>query len=266
METPGTNGTISSRPWMVIDDDVKKKSKAKPLIINHIFYECSKLIIDDEYWSNIFIKASYGKFQKGFSYKNSRIIYRVKTKVVSEEVPNDAYRALDVIYNFMRKTASISSSMDKTRDQDRIAGYMANSKSLADMKWSEISNKMKLILLYNFIEDVSYVFKFNENEKREFERLLNIGFSLSYLDREDIVFNGGRIEEIYGIYRTSNGSFCFTKDRKAKIKKTTKTKKEESKNIFREQWKKFLHRFLPVDVDNDTTDKSNWTKVSITSS
>ena len=107
---PGSYAVGTTRSWMTVNESAiqignaimnqipqyaipGKKSKAQHVIVNPIFMECVKYI-EDEHWRNIFIKAAGGKFPKGFTYKDNKLIYRIRTKVIQQEIPQDVFNAI----------------------------------------------------------------------------------------------------------------------------------------------------------------------------
>jgi hypothetical protein len=242
---------ISTRPWMssTATENVttNKKSKAQPIIIHEIFNECSQLT-DDPFWKSVFEKSATGRFPRGFTYKNNILTYKVKTKTYTLEVSSEPYLALQKCVEFMRQTAKISSEADKEREKIEIEEKINSSTTTEQTSWGSIKKKnVKNMLFSNYINKISKMYNFDRKQKETYKITLNIGFSLGYLNKDDIVFEKGEIKNIKGlIYDAATKNYIVDPKRQPKLKKTNKISKTEtkSKNSLISLWNDFIDYYI----------------------
>ena len=137
---------LDKAPITIVAPTQAKKSKAQPTIVHKIFYECGRLL-DDEYWKNVFTKASYGKFPKGFTFKDNKLTYRYKSKVHVQEIPLETSSALKTIVLFMKKTGQIMSECDKRRDQEDLELHNECAVNVLDTTWDKLSKSIRTLMI-----------------------------------------------------------------------------------------------------------------------
>lgn len=240
--------TIQSRPWMTSvqsgpSTSVKpRKSKAQPVIVHQIFMDCAQLT-DDPLWKSVFENAAFGKFPRGFTYREGVLSYKVRSKVFTFEMPQLAYEALPQCVDFMKRTGKISSKADQEQDRAEIEERLQNQVTLDRCSWGDIKKKkVKALLISSYIEDTARAYHMTQKQKEYFKIVLNVGFSLGYLNKDDIVFEEGQVQNITGlVYDEALRKFVIDPSRTPKLKKTTKVTPElKSKLSFIDMWYDFV--------------------------
>lgn len=241
--------TIQSRPWMnAIQSSTTtttakpRKSKAQPVVVNPIFMECAQLT-DDPLWKSLFENSAYGKFPRGFTYREGVLSYKVRSKVFTFEMPQLAYEALPQCVDFMKRTGKIASKADQEQDRMEIEERLQNQVTLDRCNWSDIKKKkVKALLISSYIEETAKAYNMSSKQKEYFKIVLNVGFSLGYLNKDDIVFEEGQVRSITGLtYDPVLKKFAIDSTRTAKLKKTSKITPElKSKLSFIDMWYDFV--------------------------
>lgn len=244
--------SIQARPWMtpVSGGAPKaKKSKAQPVIVNPIFLECSQLT-DDSLWKELLENASHGKFPRGFTYRDNILTYKIRSKTFTLEVSNNPFEALTQCIDFMKRTARIASEADKERDRFEIEEKLREQVALDQCNWSDIKKKkVKALLISSFIERTARERCYTPKQKDYFKMILNVGFSLGYLSKNDIVFEGGQITRIEGLLLEPK--VHLDPRRSPKIKKSNKhtssdTTGKSSKFSFIDLWYGLINYYISL--------------------
>lgn len=239
--------TIQSRPWLTSTQNnttttKTRKARAQPVVVHPIFLDCSQLT-DDPLWKSVFENAAYGKFPRGFTYREGVLTYKVRSKTFTFEVPQVAYEALPQCVDFIKRTSKIASKADREQDRAEIEERLQNQVTLDKCSWSDIKKKkVKALLISSFIEEVARNYHMTSKQKEYFKTVLNVGFSLGYLDKDDIVFEHGQVRSITGlIYDNTLRKFVIDPSRTAKLRKTTKPAPEPRPKLsFIDMWYEFV--------------------------
>jgi len=231
-QTPGNYAILGAR-------NLNKPNKKTINIINPIFVKCSELIRDD-FWKKIFQKASLGKFPRNFSYKNNKLSYKYRNKVFTREISDDPYDALSTITTFMRQTGKILSDEDKKISLEIAEANTVSVTTIFNKKWTDLGNKLKKILIYDFVDKLSKEYGSTHENTVQLSRVINCGIELGYIDKDDINYCNGKIISIAGLCNDENKDFYIEYKHEPKIKKCSKSAAKKTKNIFLEAWENLL--------------------------
>lgn len=176
----------------------KKKKKTLKTIIYPIFEKCSELT-EDKFWQSIFMDCAYGKFPRGYNFKNNLLTYRKANKMNRLEVNDIPYEVFTSIIDFLQKTSGIMSVEDRKRlEKKNEENIYVNQNSVT---WKDIkTEKMKDIMICEFITDVAEKMNMNEEEKNDLTTTIKKGFILKYFTSNNIIMFEGRISEIEGLF------------------------------------------------------------------
>lgn len=180
--------------------EAEKKSKKtiKP-IVNPIFETCTELI-SDPYWQGIFRDCARGKFPRGFSYKNGLINYRKGSKMIRLEVSKSPPEALQEVRDFFQKMAGLLSDEDRSRMKRLEEEQLLEQSCQQFESWKDVKgDKLKDILISEFITDMCLKYDLDENAKRELFTNVRKGFMLKCFGAQNIEMENGRIVEIEGL-------------------------------------------------------------------
>jgi hypothetical protein len=219
-----------------------KKSKAQPVIVNPVFQECSTMTIDP-FWISIFEKAAIGRYPRGFMFKNGTFTYKVKTKTYTLDIPENAEEVYKKTIDFMKKTAKLSSEIDRENDRQEIE-EKTSSVTFEQTNWGDIKKKkIKNMLLSTYISKISKIHNFDRKQTETLKMNINVGFCLGFFNKNDIIFQNGEIIEIKGlIYDQTEKNYIIDPKRQPKAKKIAKTSEtvEKPKLSFISLWNDFL--------------------------
>jgi hypothetical protein len=191
-KTPVTTGTGNRR-----------KKTLKP-VIHPIFEQCASLS-NDEFWQNTFMDCARGKFPRGYSFKNNLLTHKKGNKVSTLELNNSPTDVFIMVLKFFQSVSGILSEADRKRKQDEEDIKLAEEAECEDITWRDVRvEKLKEVMISEFINSLSSKMKFNEEEKRELITTVKKGLMLKYFNSNNIVMEGGRIVEIDGLIFNRN--------------------------------------------------------------
>ena len=231
---------------------VKKKKTLKP-IINPIFEQCASLT-EDKFWIATFMDCARGKFPRGFSFRNDLLTYKKANKAQRLEVSDSPSEAFTSIIEFFQKVGGIMSVLDRQmlqkNEDEKLVEKMAQR---IDSEWKDIKiEKMKDILINEFIVDVAEKMEMDENEIKELTTTVKKGIMLKYFGRDNIKMENGKIVAIEGlIYNEKTKEYEIDKSyitkrsgRKVIGLGIEEAPHQKSKNTlnFLELWEKFLEQ------------------------
>lgn len=182
-----------------IETDKKRKKILKP-VVNPIFEKCAS-ITDDEYWKIILTECSLGKFPRYFSFKPNLLTYRKGNKMISLELSKSPSNALLDVLEFFQKFGGLLSEKDRLRmkklEEEKLLEKLNRD---TDITWKDIkTEKMKNILIIEFVESLNEKLNFTEDERKELITIIKKGFMLKYFTASNIEMDNGRIKEIEGL-------------------------------------------------------------------
>lgn len=238
--------TIALRPWMAIETPTAPVEGKKRSVIKHpVFAECAQLI-DDPFWKQTFENAARDRFPRGFTYRNQILVYKIKSKSHTLQMPQTAFEALPLCVDFMKKIGKLRSEADREQDRMEMEEKFALQNSLENSEWKDIKRKkVKALLLSTWINSTAQQYQMNSKQTEYFHVIVNIGFALGYLRKEDITFREGRIQSITGLhFNEKTKRVSIEPSRQPHIKKSTKNSSMDCNNTrkkgYLELWKQLL--------------------------
>ena len=235
----------------------RRRKTLKP-IIHPIFEQCANLSTD-EFWAAIFMDCARGKFPRGYSFKNNLLTHKKGNKISTLELNSSPTDVFIMVIKFFQTVSGILSEADRKRKQDEEDIKLAEEAEGNDeLTWKDVkTEKLREVMIGEFINSLATRMKFNEEEKRELITTVKKGLMLKYFNANNIVMEGGRIIEIDGLIFNRNTNM-YEID-KAYIRNTERkgnglgVEVSESKPPvdFLEIWRKYLES-----LDNKRTKKN----------
>jgi len=249
------------KPINNIGFDSKKRKKTLRPIIHPIFEKCIALT-EDPFWISIFNDCSRGKFPRGFNFKNNILLYKKGNKVTKAEITDSISEVFFTTMEFFRISGGIMSVSDRQKmKENEEKKLLEKLETKKEYSWKEIkTEKIKEILINEFINKLAKNLDFNEEEKKDLTTTVKKGFLLKYFNSNNVKMSGFQIVEIEGlIYNEENNEYeidsNYMNERKTKKEITTlgieKTEKKTELN-FLFLWEKYLES-----LENKKTKKSN---------
>ena len=245
------------KPKTVVTPGNNRRKKTLKPVIHPIFEQCSQLT-SDLFWAAIFMDCARGKFPRGYTFKNNLLTHKKGNKISTLELNNSPTDVFIMVMKFFN-TSGIMSETDRKRKQDEEDIKLAEQmEGYEDMTWKDVrTEKLREVMIGEFINSLSTRMKFNEEEKRELITTVKKGLMLKYFNADNIVMEGGRIIEIDGlIFNRHTNMYEIDK---AYVRKTERKGQglgvEVSESTppvdFLQIWKKYLES-----LDNKRTKKN----------
>jgi len=242
-----------SLPWnktqasYSIGETKKRKKTLKP-VIHEIFEKCSELT-EDRIWISTFKECARGKFPRGFSYKNGFLLFKKGNKISRCEISQSISEILFTTKDFFYKMGGIMSAEDKKKLKEKEEEKLSEKELLKEYTWKDIkTEKLKEILINEFIKNISLELEFDQEEKNEFTTTVKKGFLLKYFNHKNVIMSDFKIIKIEGLiynkeYREYEIDEQYINERKSKKNGTgLGIEKDEKKSEvnFLSLWEKYL--------------------------
>lgn len=222
--------TVRTMSWLstppVKQDKPKgRKPRAQMAVIIPFFAECAEEVYDS-YWKSILTQCSYGKFPKGFSYRNSYLTFKRNGRPDRIQLLDSAEESAPIIIDFFRSKAGMRSELDAEREKRELTGEYSDEQQILKNKWSEVSQKCRTQSINAFIDSIAFRMKLNMTQKNKLTTIVNLGFILGYFTSDHVSYSDGTISSIVGIaYNPETQEFIFDPS-KINTKNFAKTKKK----------------------------------------
>ena len=253
----------NSRPWTKKRNNPTRKTKKKK-VLHPIFTQCAKLTTD-RFWKNLFEKASFGKFLRGYTINREYLIYKRGSKSDSVFIPNSPHEAYSVCVSFFQSTANIYSDEDlkKIREEQRLIQLQ---EQLREKTWSKTLKRQKEVLIEAYIFDLKKKYSLGVEQGKKLEDLIKIGLLYNYFNKDNIILDNGIISDIKGLkYDETKGEFTTLTEMKPKTNKSSsKSRKLEPSPLpshveiinqrklnFQEEWRKLIEQTMKDNIFKD---------------
>ena len=262
--TPSHDNTSDVKSWETTTVSISKpktrRAKVEPVVINHIFKECADLI-EDQTWKNIFNEASYGKFPRGFMYKDGFLIHRIKNKTCRIEINSQADVVLSECMAFFKLKGGIMSQNDQKKAREDFERHLIESGALYPTKWSEIKKKkIRDVLISTFVVRIAKEIDLNDEERKDLRNKIYLGMILGCFGNEQIELDKGYIASIAGLnFDETTRKFKIDYSRAPKQNKKSRVTEKASypKSSFYSMWVKFLESLEKRAAKSGHTDTSS---------
>ena len=155
------------------------KKTGKNKVVHPIFEKALKFI-NDEFWINILVSSSQGKFKRGFSYRDHYLYYKNKEKIYIDQ--DDALKALNQLQFFMKTKAGIMSETDRLNEQHQVQQKMDQINEAKKYEWSDIkNNNFRTLLLERYIAKVIKFYGLSSDEILQLKTTLYFALILGEL-------------------------------------------------------------------------------------
>lgn len=185
-------------PTKKTESQVRVRKKTD-IIVNPIFKECADLTTDPM-WRSTFIEAAYGKFPRGFSYKDGYLYYKIRNKTTQIEISDEPELAIEDCREFFMKKAGIMSEDDQRKVKEDIDNYLREKGSLYPKTWQEIKRKKtREILISTFISKTVNKYNLTPYEKADLSDAISFGILIGAFGKHQIILEKGYIDHIEGL-------------------------------------------------------------------
>lgn len=259
----------NARPWKKKNTTLSRTSK-KRKVLHPIFAECAELTTD-LFWKDLFQKASFGKFIKGFTINRDYLIYKRGSKSDSVLIPSSPHEAYAVCVSFFQSSAKIYSDEDlrKIHEEERLIQL---EEQLKERTWAKTRKRQAEILIDAYVIELKTQYNLGEEAGKKLEDLVHIGLMYNYFNKDNIILEDGMISDIKNLkYDEAKGEFTTIGEMKPKMSKSSsKAKKIEPspnprhinlsnkrKINFQNEWRKLLEQTSKADPIQDTPEKKN---------
>jgi hypothetical protein len=154
--------------------------------------------VKDDYWKAIFLDLSRGKFPKGYMYKDSKLMFRQKTKCHKITLPTSSAEELaSLVIEFFKQTSSMFSMKDK---QEHMATAITNQELDEEQltSWSKVRRmKLQETLKSIYIDSLTEKYNLNHQEKNHLREVVALGYFLKAFPTTQI--SNGQITNIVGL-------------------------------------------------------------------
>jgi len=192
--------TVDFDTWINEPISVKQTrtsvSRIKKEIVNMIFEDCAN-INDDPYWIDLFKKASFGKFKRGFCYSDGRLTYRKANKAYSINIPSNPYEASSLCHDFFRTHGNCYSPIDVEKSMIMQKKIIATENE--KLTWKNTSHDLRHVLICNYINDMSKIMNLSSEEKSQLKQTIVDGVDKKYFVTTNIILEQNNIYQINGL-------------------------------------------------------------------
>jgi len=233
-----------ARPWITIPVEYKTDKNGKmykPItLVNPIFKECASLTTDS-LWHHVFNQASIGKFPKGFTYKDSKLTSRSKSKIKTIEISDDPYETFALCIEFFKLAGGLISETDQQRSKLEYDNIKVKEEDFVSILKHRKNQRDEYIKLF-----IDEEIKKNNLPSEEFINLnclVEIGFFLNRFDFKDLIIDENKkcITGVNGlIYNENEKKYSISKDNTIKLTPRPLKRKTEKEGIIDLKWRKFL--------------------------
>lgn len=264
--------TTYNLPWKkkntinMVDSKNKTKKKNARTIVHPIFEKCAALT-EDKFWICIFQNCARDRFPRHFRYKNNLITYRRGNKTERILITDAPSEAFITTMGFFQQIGGILSDTDrKRRQKQEEERMMEKALDKEDISWKDVkTDRIKELLISEFICDMCDKMKFDEEEKLELTTTIKKGFMLKYFSADDIWMEDGRIVEIDGlVYNSVTAQYEIDSEwirgrPGRKVKGLGIESDLDRKRLnFMELWNKYLERLEDKRAKKVKTYSSSW--------
>ena len=220
-------------------NEPKKKSKAK----HPIFEKCS-YIASDNMWKNIFESASKGKFPTGISYRDGKMIFKLKGKTINIVVPEDELEAFNLCKGFIAVNSGLRSNDEQVFERDMLERSRTDT---TFTRLSTVNKKLAQALIYSYAEFVYRKMNLLSTESCKLVAVIKLGISLQQIQDSNIQMYNNQIGHINNIrYDSVNNKWVIdnptTKTHERKTTIISVNNKPDYGDSFEVLWGKYLNK------------------------
>lgn len=217
-KTTKATGTIPS------EEKKTKRNRYQKKIVFPEFLECSKYTLNN-YWIQMMTQCSYGKFPRGLSYQDGKLLFKKKNIVRQFSLPDSPEQLCRTLIRIFREELCMVSSVEDKKQTELVEKDKETVPREGFL--SEIKDKnVRFRLLFDFTVNYQRHFHLTEPQRQQLYAILCIGQLLKIIQPENIEIQNHRIIHIDHIH-FRNGRFELDLDqaRLSSSRSRSKTKK-----------------------------------------
>jgi hypothetical protein len=175
-----------------------KKQKLAPKEIHPHFTTLSTFLKYDEWWENILINCSYGKFPVDFKYQQYTLSYKKGASTKYYTIEDDSITTAKEVVNFFRTNGGLFSSIDREREVEVVEHVYVK------ITWGSLSFTGKQNLIKRYVEVRSE--SLSPAESKQLLAILNLAIIVDEISSDDVVIKKNEIVKIRNL-KYENGVF-----------------------------------------------------------
>lgn len=212
-------------------------------MINDIFKKCAEMD-DSKYWKEIFEKASVGKFEAGYSFKNNILICKIGNQSKELILSEDVETAIKDCKEFFNRNTGLISPTEKEEERQMERQNKEKNIKRPAVKWDKMKKNKRIYYIRTYIDKMVKEKKLNAKEKVELTNFINYHLLLKNISSAHLIFENERLVTIENM-------FFNPKTRLWDIEKPGKTKVTVS-NTMKVSYSENKWKIEPVSAEYDT--------------
>lgn len=193
-----------------------------------IFIKCSNYTLD-EYWKDIFVNCSLGRFPRGISYMHTQSQIKVtdpKKKIEYFQIKDDSTEMFKMMMFIFKEKLKMVSEKDKQRKKNDFENISVEIKTFEN--WDKIKCK---IIKEQFIDDYCVQIKkklcLTLKETQQLRSLIRFGLLFKNIE---IIFSNGKIKNIKNLKYNKKDRRFYIASEDNKVVKIKKVVEKPSDN------------------------------------
>lgn len=232
------------------------ESVTKPVKKDSFLDECAGYA-EDEWWRNILLRMSVGRYPDGVKYHNGTLLFESNKLALNI----DPEVACDEIITFLQMYAHLRSPNDPEEEE------VEEVKNTSGQLWSTMLKKHKEQAVIRFLLNEQKDKKLNHAECDRLRYILNIGFILKYFHKDNVIVNNYTIVSIDALmYDESTRTYTIDKTQKRKESRSTTRSNTKPKKNYNDVWLKICstidNKVADNDEDNDEDHSEEYSRSS----
>lgn len=174
--------------------------------IKHQILENAVQYTMDVFWKDKLIDAARGRFPKGFYYQEGCIVFNKNNKERRILLSVNPLETAKQFIHFLQEAGIYSDRDIEFAKLD--ASMRSDSHVKKPLVWTKVSKRMKLSMLRTYAKTMSQQWNLTPEASKDFQTILEIGFRIKAINKNNIEFDGGVITNISDVYMDSaSGKF-----------------------------------------------------------
>lgn len=245
---------------VIFKDSAGSKKDKRRAIVYRFLHDLSD-IEENQYYKDLFIEMSTGKFPHGYSYdivddSMHKLIYKKRSTFhICSLATKDSKAAINLIKDFMRKQTLVQPYEEKSD--------LHTPERVEKITWFKISRKVKEQKMYLDIYTKSLIDKYSlsTSEIEDLKNTIDQAKLIGYLSDQHVIFENHRIVDIKGL-TFNNIKRCFLLDTTnlQNSSRSNKSKEDDttpsSRAISIDGWRTYI-RELKKDIKSKISSPNN---------
>jgi hypothetical protein len=233
------------RHWDLLNPNptvTQKKSRVKKTVVHNIFEKFIEYTTDP-FWISIFTKASHGKLEKNFTFREGVLAYKRGTKTTNYLLSDDILQALIEVKSFMYANGNIVSPLDMEIDpeiyEEVEQHWSLTTNSLSDIK----QDRFKQYLINLYIDSEIEKNQLGQANGILLKEVIHLGLLFQNISNSDFHVEKGRITSVEKLEYIPDTKKYYIRQDIVKKKRTERKIVPVEKDYFISSWQKLMKMF-----------------------